>query len=58
MRETNAQLLLNCPKCDSGKLMFNHPEPKVTFLECMDCKFTKGSKFETLLEAAVDWNKR
>jgi len=68
MTRAMPQLLLNCPKCNSGKLQFiGHTKSKdatevainpSVYLECMDCKFHKDGKFGSLLDAASDWNKR
>lgn len=58
MEQSNARLLLNCPKCNSGKLHFVKPERDESYVECMDCGFHKDSQWPTLVEAAADWNER
>lgn len=58
MKQAEPTLLLNCPKCDSGRLMFARDDNKHVRLECMDCKHTMGGFRERSLDAAKDWNKR
>lgn len=58
MKQAEPNLLLNCPKCNSGRLMFARNDNKQVRLECMDCKHTAGEFRDKSMDAAIDWNKR
>lgn len=54
--KTEAQLLLNCPKCNSGKLMFVRPAKNAVFIECLECKYPQPGFYTDSLAAAKYWN--
>jgi len=58
MKQGNAQLLLNCPKCGSNRLMFVRPVTDSVYIECMDCKYHKDDAWDIAMKAAQDWNER
>ncbi len=58
MKQGSPQLVLNCPKCNSGRLTFNRQEDKTAKVGCLDCKHEQDSYYATALAAVSDWNKR
>jgi len=52
------QLLLNCPKCNSGRLTFTRQDDKTVKLSCLDCGHCQDKFYSHALEAAEEWNKR
>ncbi len=58
MKQGEPQLLLNCPKCNSGKLTFTRQDDKTVMLSCLDCAHCQDKFYSHALEAAAEWNKR
>lgn len=58
MKQGEPQLLLNCPKCNSGKLMFARNDDKRPMIECMSCGHNQNKYYVDSFEAVADWNKR
>lgn len=58
MEQGSPQLLLNCPKCNSGRLQFVRNTPDEVYLKCMDCEHRKDGVWVTLNDAAAAWNER
>lgn len=58
MKQAEPQLLLNCPKCNSGRLTFLRDEAKEVTISCLNCAHYQDRPYADGLKAAEEWNKR